>query len=138
MDRTKTAAGARLLETFLASPTLDLDEIRARQDAVWELYSSPEEAGRLVDSLSQIRDIPRILGRLQNRIRNPRELRAILETVRQIPAIRAVLLEAGGDRCAEIAESLPDFSELETFLASALADDHARQSPGRGRHTRGF
>lgn len=123
MDRTKTAAGARLLETFLASPTLDLDEIRARQDAVWELYSSPEEAGRLADSLSRIRDIPRILGRLQNRIRNPRELRAILETVRQIPAIRAALLEAGGGRCAEIAESLPDFSELETFLASALADD---------------
>ena len=84
MDGTKTAAGARLLETFLAAPTLDLEEISARQDTVWELYSAREESAALADSLSQIRDIPRILGRLQNRIRNPRELRAILETVRQM------------------------------------------------------
>lgn len=123
MDGTKTAAGARLLETFLAAPTLDLEEISARQDTVWELYSAREESAALADSLSQIRDIPRILGRLQNRIRNPRELRAILETVRQIPSIRGALREVGGCRCSEMAESLPDLSELEAYLESALADE---------------
>lgn len=123
MDGTKTAAGARLLETFLAAPTLDLEEISARQDTVWELYSAREESAALADSLSQIRDIPRILGRLQNRIRNPRELRAILETVRQIPSIREALRDVGGRRCSEIAESLPDLSELEAYLESALADE---------------
>lgn len=123
MDGTKTAAGARLLETFLAAPTLDLEEISARQDTVWELYSAREESAALADSLSQIRDIPRILGRLQNRIRNPRELRAILETVRQIPSIRGALREVGGRRCSEMAESLPDLSELEAYLESALADE---------------
>lgn len=123
MDGTKTAAGARLLETFLAAPTLDLEEISARQDTVWELYSAREESAALADSLSQIRDIPRILGRLQNRIRNPRELCAILETVRQIPSIREALRDVGGRRCSEIAESLPDLSELEAYLESALADE---------------
>ncbi len=123
MDGTKTAAGARLLETFLAAPTLDLEEISARQDTVWELYSAREESAALADSLSQIRDIPRILGRLQNLIRNPRELRAILETVRQIPSIREALRDVGGRRCSEIAESLPDLSELEAYLESALADE---------------
>lgn len=123
MDATKTAAGARLLETFLASPTLDLDEIAARQDTVWELYSAPNEAADIADCLSQIRDIPRILGRLQNRIRNPRELRAILETIKQTPAIRDNLEKVGGRRCSETAASIPDFSELEKFLLSALADD---------------
>lgn len=123
MDRTKTAAGARLLETFLASPTLDIEEISARQDTVWELYAAPEESLELIDSLSQVRDIQRILGRLQNRIRNPRELRAIHETIRQTPAIREKLLQIGSRRCVALAESLPDFTELDAYLTSALADE---------------
>ena len=123
MDKTKTSAGARLLETFLAAPLTDIEEITERQDTVWELYASPEESEALAESLSQVRDILRILGRMQNRIRSPRELLAILETIKQTPEIKNALYNVGGERCREIADSLPDFSELENYLTSALADD---------------
>ena len=78
MDRTQTAAGARLLESYLSAPTIDLDEISRRQNIVWELYSSPRESELLRECLSHVRDIPRILARLQNKLRNPRELSAII------------------------------------------------------------
>ncbi len=123
MDRTRTAAGARKLESYLAAPTLDLKEIERRQNIVLELYSCPAESSRISDALSQVRDIPRILGRLQNRLRNPRELAGILTSIEQFEPIREELRKMGGSVCGEIAASIPDFADLKNFLGSALADD---------------
>ena len=103
INRTGTAAGARLLERWLASPTLDLAEIQRRSAIVGELLARPMQLGELREHLGQIRDIPRILGRLQNRLRNPRELGGIRDTLSQLPN-----------------QELPPLRQL---LASALADD---------------
>lgn len=122
MDRTQTAAGARRLESYLSAPTIDLDEISRRQNIVWELYSSPRESELLRECLSHVRDIPRILARLQNKLRNPRELSAIQATLEQIGPIKRQLVDAGS-LCAEMASRIADFSSLQNFLSSALSDE---------------
>jgi len=98
INRTRSATGARLLERWLSAPTLELDEIHRRQSLVGELAAQPSRLASLQDSLSQVRDIPRILGRLQNRLRNPRELAGIRDTLAQFPQIRAALDEWVGNR----------------------------------------
>ncbi len=123
MDRTKTNAGARLLETYLSAPTIDIDEIKRRQNIVWELYSSPEESSDLEDALAQVRDIKRIISRLQNRLRNPREILAILASISQFKPIKEILLKTGGSICANIAEQIDDFDDLRHFLTDALNED---------------
>lgn len=123
MDRTKTAAGARLLESYLSAPTIDIGEISRRQNLVWEFYAAPAECARLEEKLSQVRDIPRILSRLQNRVRNPRELAAIQITIEQIEPIKNILRNVGGNICSQMAENLGDFSELSNILNRALSDD---------------
>ncbi len=87
IDRTTTAAGARLLERWLAAPALDLTPIRRRHAIVGELLARPALLAELRGLLREVRDIPRILGRLQNRLRTPRELGGIRETLAQLPAI---------------------------------------------------
>ncbi len=123
MDRTVTAAGARLLETYLASPTLDVEEIQRRQDTVWELYASPLECESLRKCMLEVRDIPRILGRLQNRMRSPREILAILASIEQFKPIKLALLKCSGKKCRELAEKINDFTELKSYLKRALSDD---------------
>ncbi len=123
IDRTRTAAGARLLETYLSAPATDPAEISRRQNIVWELYSAPAECERLAECLSGVRDIPRILSRLQNRVRNPRELSALAETIAQFEPIRAALNETGGSLCAELAAGIGDFSDTLSLLSRALSDD---------------
>ena len=91
INRTVTAAGARLLERWLAAPTLELAVILRRQALVGDLLAQPVRLGALRDLLAQVRDIPRILGRLQNRLRNPRELVGVKDTLAQLPAVRAGL-----------------------------------------------
>jgi DNA mismatch repair protein MutS len=124
INRTVTAAGARLLERWLAAPTLDLAEIQRRQSLVGELLAQPTRLVELHELLGGIRDIPRILGRLQNRLRNPRELGGVRDTLTRLPELRAALAHFGANsRLATLGAQLAELPELRQLLASALADE---------------
>ena len=136
IDRSTTAAGSRLLERWLAAPTLDLPEIVRRQTVVGEFIAQPSDLAELRELLNKVRDIPRILGRLQNRLRNPRELGGVKDTLAQIPAIQSILAgfaaDLSGNRESKIQNlksqlsALPDLRELLTKgLAEELPNDLA-------------
>ncbi len=124
INRTVTAAGARLLERWLAAPTLDLAEIQRRQSLVGELLAQPTRLVELHELLGGIRDIPRILGRLQNRLRNPRELGGVRDTLTRLPDLRAALAHFGANsRLAALSAQLAELPELRQLLTSAIADE---------------
>jgi DNA mismatch repair protein MutS len=123
INRTVTSAGARLLERWLAAPTLDLAEINRRQAHVAEWLGAPARLAALRELLVNVRDIPRILGRLQNRLRNPRELGGVRDTLDQLPALRAELATGGGGLSAGYLPRLAELPELRALLAGALADE---------------
>ncbi len=124
INRTGTAAGARLLERWLAAPTLDLAAMHRRQTVVGELQADAMRLADLHQLLGQVRDIPRILGRLQNRLRNPRELGGVRDTLTQIPGVRQIVASYGGDACvARLGAQLHELPALRDLLAAALADE---------------
>ena len=123
INRTANASGARLLERWLASPTLDLAEIQRRQSLVGELLSQPSRLAALRESLTLVRDIPRILGRLQNRLRNPRELGGVRDTLAQMPALRMELAGFGGPLSTSYETRLAELPGLRDLLVHALADE---------------
>jgi DNA mismatch repair protein MutS len=130
IDRTTTAAGSRLLERWLAAPALDLLEIQRRQAAVGEFVGQPGDLAQLRELLNKVRDIPRILSRLQNRLRNPRELGGVRDTLAQIPPIAACLdlldshlVGHHGGVVSHIRQRLTDLPALRDLLARGLADE---------------
>jgi len=123
INRTVTAAGARLLERWLAAPTLNLPEITRRQTIVGDFLNHSPALTELREQLQQVRDIPRILGRLQNRLRNPRELGGIRDTLAQLPAILAQLSAINGTAVSGLAARITDLPALRELLQRALADE---------------
>ncbi|MGJ8652918.1 MAG: DNA mismatch repair protein MutS [Opitutaceae bacterium] len=123
MDGTSTPAGARLLERWLCSPELDLIEIQRRQNCVQEFVGAPGLSTELQQLLRGIRDIERILGRLQNRMRNPRELGGVRDTLTALPAIAGTLMEFPDTQVAAIAERIHNFDALTDELARGLSDE---------------
>lgn len=138
IDRCASAAGSRLAEAYLSAPTTDLEEISRRQNAVWELYAAPAECRKLSESLSRMRDIARILGRLQNRLCNPRELLAILASLEELEPMRDELASVGGPTCRAFAESIPNFADLRAYLCRAISEDAPAKIQDGGAIQKGF
>ena len=123
INRSTTAAGARLIERWLSAPELDLIEIRRRSNAVGELLGEPMLLGELRETLKHVRDIPRILGRLQNRLRNPRELGGIRHTLAQLPDVHRLLGDFGGALAQDYPARIAELADLRDLLSRALADE---------------
>tara|TARA_R110000751_G_scaffold31211_14_gene79640 strand:- start:7297 stop:9369 length:2073 start_codon:yes stop_codon:yes gene_type:complete len=83
VDRTVTAAGARLLETRLSAPSTDRAEIAARLDAVQALVEDRRLAQDLRDALRQAPEMERALTRLALGRGGPRDLGAIRDALAQ-------------------------------------------------------
>ena len=106
VDRTRTAAGGRLLAEWLARPLVDIAGIAARHDAVGWLLDAQGLRARLREQLSGVPDLSRALSRIELERGGPRDLAAIRD------ALRAGL---------ELGAALPrDAPELLSGAAAAL------------------
>jgi len=122
-DACVTSAGSRLLERWFANPVRDVDELRRRQALIHLFHDCTIESSDLRGALRQTRDLTRILSRLQNRIRNPREIGGIRDTLRQTPEIVAGLRALNDTHADSLADRIGEFDDLQGALESTLADE---------------
>lgn len=123
IDYTHTAAGGRLLEQWLAAPPRQVAVARERQEGVAAFFAHPSGAERVRTALAYVKDIARILGRLQNHMRTPRELGAIRETLRRIPEIKTELVLLGSPVIDALAEKISEHAQLRELLEVALEEE---------------
>ena len=123
IDGTHTAAGARLLERWLSAPPRDTEIIRNRQDCVEAFFKSATVMSRVLTELAYIKDVSRTLARLQNRIRTPRELGAIRETLQHIPEIKDALEIVSPSPLDAVNARIDPHADLAQALAEALEDE---------------
>jgi DNA mismatch repair protein MutS len=120
IDRTATAAGARLLERRLSAPSRDLAEIRARHQAVRFLLDRPRLAEALRADLRRVPDIDRALSRLALDRGGPRDLAAIRTGLVQAAAVAELLTGETPPLLAEAAARLRGHEGLAAMLDAAL------------------
>lgn len=132
IDRTVTAPGNRLLQSFLRAPVLDIHELQRRHQLVGALISQPGATSTLREQMKKVRDLPRILGRLQNGLRNPRELGAIRETLGALPSVRETLQRFGDSPLHPLREAIHEIPDLRNLLESALAEELPTQKTEGG------
>ena len=118
IDRTVTAAGARLLERRLSAPSRDLAAIHARLDAVdWALEAGPA----LCDGLRKVPDLDRALSRLGLDRGGPRDLAAIRAGLTQAQTLAEGLAPGSlPPLLAAAAEALTGHDALLDLLDAAL------------------
>ena len=106
IDRTVTAAGARLLERRLSSPSRVLDVIHARLDAISFATEQRKLSATLRDALRKVPDLDRALSRLGLDRGGPRDLTAI---------------RSGLTQALQISDDLKNY-ELPDLLKTATRD----------------
>ena len=109
LDKTRTAAGARLLRQWVEHPLLGVGGIRARQNALEEFlgdYMLREELGAMLDG---VLDLERLVTKIVYGTANAKDLRAVAATISVLPEIKSLLKTC---RCDELAKL---YGELETL-----------------------
>ncbi|MGE5141075.1 MAG: DNA mismatch repair protein MutS, partial [Rudaea sp.] len=123
LDQTVTAMGARLLKRWIHQPLLDLAQIRARLDAVDELYRDAflrQDIRKLLDGLY---DVERLAGRIGFGSANARDLIALKRALERIPRIKARLKGAAAPLLRELESQLDELQDLAHLIDRALVDE---------------
>jgi len=120
LDETLTGMGGRMFASWLCMPLCDLGRIEHRQDAVEELKNSEGRLADIRNLLSGISDTERIAARISTFRATPRDLVALVGTLRQIPSLRSTLEEFGAELLGQLAGRCDSMDELAGLLESAI------------------
>lgn len=126
IDRTVTAAGARLLQARLSAPLCDKGEIDRRLDEVESLVTDAGLRASLRALLKNVPDMERALSRLTVGRGGPRDLGQIRDGLCNAEDIRGVPLSSAPPALAPIAEALkqsPGVQDHSDRLRQCLNDD---------------
>jgi DNA mismatch repair protein MutS len=122
LDDTVTPMGKRLLRQWVSQPLLDLPKILNRQNGVEFFFSTGMLRAELRATLKPLADLERLTNRILSGHAQPRDLVALRETLRRIPAILAVL-PSGAAPIQTTLDLLSPCSETLSLLDAAIADD---------------
>ena len=128
IDRTVTAAGARLLAQRLAAPLTDPQDIGRRLDAVAAFVNDTAACGELRERLKTAPDLARALSRIVIGRGGPRDLAAIRDGIIAAAQI-AQRISALGDIPREIAEAAAALRRPDAGLAAELKRALAEELP---------
>src|SRR5690606_23321543 len=122
IDQTKTAMGSRLLRYRLTHPIKDKQELEKRFDYI-DAFKEYGPREKLIDTLSRIYDINRLVGRIASNNTNARDLVQLKYTLENVPALKEVLKEYSSNLIEELNHSINAHDELYNELNKALLDD---------------
>ncbi len=122
LDDTVTPMGKRLLRQWVSQPLLDLPKIQNRQNGVEFFFSNGMLRAELRAALKPLADLERLTNRILSGHAQPRDLVALRETLKRIPAILTILPRGAAPIQATLGLLSP-CSEVLSLLEAAIADD---------------
>jgi DNA mismatch repair protein MutS len=136
LDRTRTPMGGRLLRRWLNSPLVVLPPLLRRQQSVATIVGSTERRLRIIEALSGIGDIDRLVCRAQQGNATPRELLSLARALDRLDNLRAALkdldtagetasrdLDPTGDNLTAIRAALDPCAEIASEIRNAFVEN---------------
>ncbi len=123
LDRTKTAMGKRLIKSWLEQPLLSPAKITLRQNAVEELYDSPQILDELSEQLTGIYDLERIMTRIVYGSANGRELRSLCAALKRLPGLKAVLSQCEATLLQTLNREIDSLEDVAQLIDESIVDE---------------
>ena len=123
IDRTVTPMGSRLISTWIRQPLLDSMEIIRRQDVVDELFSRQALLQELRELLRKVRDMERLISRIDTGYAGPREVVALKKSLMLTPKIGNVIDELKSDIIVENRGVLVRLDSVIDVIENAIVEE---------------
>ena len=124
LDQTSTAMGARRLREFLQQPLLAIDRIQQRLDAVAVFVDDPLLLLEFRERLSTIKDLERIISRLNMDSANARDLLLLKQSLDTIPSLKFILSKhQSSSLLRELGKQLHEHPKLAQLIQNAILNE---------------
>ena len=123
LDKTETAAGARMLRAWVERPLLSPSAIVARQGAVEELCGDFMLRQQISELLSHVLDLERLVTRTVYGTANAKDLRAISNTAAILPELRGLLVDCKSEKLRAICEEMDPLADVYQRISQAICED---------------
>ena len=120
LDKTKSAAGARMLKMWIEHPLLSVSEILRRQNAVTELFESYMLREDIADLMDGVLDLERLVARVVFGSANARDLRAICSTLSVVPKVKEILSSCQGNELITLRNQLDTLEDITSLINNAI------------------
>ena len=123
MDSAITPMGKRLLRSWLLRPSVQVEQINARLDAVAAQVNDTVAREELRRALDGILDLERLLSRVTLETANPRDVLALSVSLSKIPAVRTALSRVRTERLASLHTATDELSDLRTRIDQTIVPE---------------
>lgn len=122
LDRTKTAMGKRLIRSWVEHPLLSINEIMLRQNAVEELCNGTVLRGELINGMSGVRDIERLMTRVVYGSASARDLLSLADTAARFYPIKMLLQNVNSRMLKTIFGDIDPLEEIVELIKNAISE----------------
>jgi DNA mismatch repair protein MutS len=122
LDYTITSMGKRLIRQWVGKPLLDVSKIQFRQAGLDYFFSDGLLRAEFRAALKPINDLERLTNRIAGGTAQPRDLKAMIQTLQELPGLKGLISESS-DALQEIQAAFNICSQELDLLLSAIADD---------------
>ena len=123
LDKTVSAAGARMLAQWVEHPLLRISEISKRQNAVEELVGNFIFREEMRELLSNVLDIERLVTRIVYGTANARDLRAVANTVKILPEVKQLLSASKSDELLSLYGELDTLDDIYAKISATICEN---------------
>ena len=127
LDHTETPMGGRKLRNWLLRPLCDHDAIVARLDAVGAFRDDPLTLAELRETIGVVRDLERIVGRLNVGNANARDIQTLAVSLEVLPGVKNLLGNFAVPLLETLNSRLEPFPELVERIERAIAENPPAQ-----------
>lgn len=123
LDRTSTSMGGRRLRSWIEQPLVNRKRIEGRLDAIEENVEALSQHCDLIESLKEIYDIERIVGRISSKSVNAKELISLKKSIEKIPAIKKSLSGFRSSLYVSMNKELDELADVHSILEDSIMDN---------------
>ena len=123
LDKTKTAMGKRLIRSWLEHPLLNVSAINNRQSAVEELVNNNVLRLDIMDALSGIFDIERLMTRIVYGSANGRELRSLAAALQKLPQLSELVADCSAKYLKKVYKEIDLLEDIYNLIDSAIVEE---------------
>ena len=123
LDSTNTSGGSRMLRSWVRQPLQSKTEINKRLDMVEAIYNNDLARAELKESLSNVQDIERLVGKIAYGNISPKDCLALANSLNQIPALKQAIKPLNSVGLTNLSAKLVDVSQIVNLIQMTISEN---------------